>query len=777
MGRARVAYLDRSGTMEQLQSAASSPRPSPELRREVAPRDARQANEAIEQILELGFLGAIAKDDLLSLRPAPTLLSVKTGETLIWEGESGQAYFLLLRGRLRRFVNDEHGGRRFVGDVLPGQGVGASGLLTDEGNAATVRVMHDSEVVRFPRAAFLQMMVLSWEFAIGVSREQIERVRAGLAPEGRHATIKTIAVVPLDAAVDRQSFVDALSEAVVPLASIAAADQSLMAEPRLTASQDAPHLSGKAHIDAVVGRLEALERRHDIVLLQASPTLDEWTRLIVGRADLVLLVASVGGASVLCDIETALIEPTERELLPRIDLAVMHGRDWNPECRTRDWLEARHVDEWHHLRVGRPEDFQRLARVLTGNAITLVLGGGGARGVAEVGAVKALQQAGIPIDRVAGTSMGALIGAQVASGKDPNKIAADLRTWVAEGKPGKDYTYPALSLVHGRKLHKATHDLIGDGNIEDLAIPFFCLSANLSENRAMVHDRGSLWRAVRASISVPGIGPPLFDDGRVLVDGATVNNIPADVVASRHTGRIIIVDVSIPQKLTVPESYNDFVPSGWQILWHRINPFLEPLQVPGIYEVLARSSVMGSQASNRRAREIADLSILPPVGSMGLAEFTAMDRLIDLGYEHTVSQLTAIGKEGLQELFSGLATIRPETAGGSAVSPPIDRAQFNEILGLDDDESFREMLGLFVEMFPKEIESLELAISKGESTEIREIAHRAKSAAINVAAPALTALLQRIEDRSKNGEAVENCAEVWAELRRIEAYCDRETQA
>jgi predicted acylesterase/phospholipase RssA/CRP-like cAMP-binding protein/HPt (histidine-containing phosphotransfer) domain-containing protein len=763
--------------MKQLQSAAEALQPSSQPFREAVPQDAGQTNEAIEQILELGFLGAIAKDDLLSLRPAPTLVSVKTGETLIWQGESGQAYFLLLRGRLRRFVNDEFGRRRFVGDVVPGQGIGASGLLTDAGNASTVRVMHDSEVVRFPRATFLQMMVLSWEFAIGVSREQIERVRAGLAAEGQQATIKTIAVVPLDATVDQQSFVDSLSEAVGPFASIAAADRSLMAEPGLAATEAEPHPSGKAQMDAVISRLEALERRHDVVLYQASPPLDAWTRLIIGRADLVLLVASVGGACGLCEIETALIEPTERELLPRIDLAIIHDCSWNPECRARDWLDVRHVDEWHHLRLGRREDFQRLARVLTGNAITLVLGGGGARGVAEVGVVKALQQAGIPIDRIAGTSMGALIGAQVAAGKDADAIVVDLKAWVAKGRPGKDYTYPALSLVHGRKAHEATHDLIGDGSVEDLPIPFFCLSANLSENRAVVHDRGSLWRSVRASISVPGIGPPLFDSGRVLVDGATVNNIPADVVASRHAGRIIIVDVSIPQKLAVPESYNDLVPSGWQILWHRINPFLEPLQVPSIYEVLGRASVMGGQASNRRAREIADLSILPPMSSVGLADFTDMDQLIDLGYKHAVAQLTSIGKEGLQQLFPGVATIRPETVGAPTVLPPIDRAQFNEILGLDDDKSFREMLGFFLEMFPKEIACLELAISKSDSAEIRAVAHRAKSAAINVAAPALTAFLQGIEDRSRNGKAAENCSDVWAEFRRIEAYYDREARS
>jgi NTE family protein len=736
-------------------------------------------NEAIEQILELGFLGAIAREDLLSLRPAPSLLSVKTGETLLWEGEGGEAYYLLLRGRLRRFVDGEHGGRRFAGDVVPGQGVGSSGLLSAGGNAATVRVMHDSEVVRFPRAAFLQMMVLSWEFAIGVSREQIERVRAAVAPEGRHATIKSIAVVPLDATVGQESFVGHLAEAIGSIASVATIDRTLIdapTEPSSKASGAAQPSPGTAGTDAVVSHLEAFERGHDIVLYPVSSVVDTWTHLILARADLVLLVTSVGGASDLCGIETALIDPTEDELLPRIDLVVMHGDDWTPDCGTRKWLDVRHVDEWHHLRTGHQEDFQRLARVLTGNAITLVLGGGGARGLAEIGVVRALLEAGIPFDRLAGTSMGALIGGLLASGKDPDEVSAALRTWAEKGRPGRDYTFPALALVHGKKLHQATHDALGDGNIEDLPIPFFCVSADLSENRAVIHDRGLLWRSIRASISVPGIGPPLFDDGRILVDGGTVNNVPADIVATRHAGRIILVDVSIPRKFGVPASYNDLVPSGWQILWHRINPFLETLQVPGIYEVMARSTTIGSRASYRKARELADLAIHPPVSGVPFLDYRSPERLVDIGYEYAVTQLASIGEAALRNLFPGVPSIRLDAKHDPYASPPINRAQFNEILGVHDDETFREMLGSFVEMFPPEIENLAVAVATGESSDIRERAHRAKSAAANLAAPALTALLLAMENRARDGEVrglPESLEEVRAEFRRIESYYDR----
>lgn len=737
-------------------------------------------SEAIDQILDLGFLGAIAREDLLSLRPKPDLLSVKTGETLIWQGEVGQAYYLLLRGRLRRFVYDRNGSRSFVGDVIPGQGVGASGLLTDAGNAATVRVMHDSEVVRFPRASFLQMMVHSWEFAIGVSREQIDRVRAAVSPEGGHATIKTIAVVPMDPTVDGSRFVNQLCSAVEPIASVTAIDETVM-DPQADAGPSArraaqPSLGSETHLHTVINQLEIVERTHDIVLYRISPDVDAWTRLILGRADLVLLVAPVGGRPDPRRIETALIEPTEDDLLPRIDLVLIHDGEWHADCRTRDWLDVRRVDEWHHLRAGREEDFQRLARMLTGNAVTLVLGGGGARGLSEIGVYKALREAGIPIDRFAGTSMGATIGGLLATGEKPDTIAERLRIWAKKGTPGKDYTFPALSLVHGKKLHKATNELFGDRNIEDLPIPFLCISSDLSENKALVHDRGSLWRSARASMSVPGVGPPLFDDGRILADGGLVNNVPADVVADRYSGRIIVVDVSMQRKLAVPESYNDLVPSGWRILWHRINPFLEPLQVPGILDILARATGIGGSNSYRRARELADITIIPPVSRVGLLDFHEMDRMIDIGYNHTRTQLMAIGQAALQDLFPGMGIVELNAALGPAASSPIDRAQFNEILGVDDDDTFREMIGVFVDMFPAEIDGLASAVGAAENNQIRELAHRAKSAAANIAAPALTALLFAIETGARKSEleVVPDYVErARAEFARIRAYYEQ----
>jgi HPt (histidine-containing phosphotransfer) domain-containing protein len=263
----------------------------------------------------------------------------------------------------------------------------------------------------------------------------------------------------------------------------------------------------------------------------------------------------------------------------------------------------------------------------------------------------------------------------------------------------------------------------------------------------------------------------LFDGGRILVDGALVSNVPADVVARRHSGRIIAVDVSIPRKRSIPDEYDELVPSGWQILWRRLNPFLEPLRVPGIHEILVRSTLIGGSESHRRARELADLLIQPPVSGYGLLDFHAIDRLIEIGYEHTNKELASMGKASLQALFSSSDVAPPELAHIS--SAPLDRALFNEILGVDDDEAYREMVGLFLEMFPSEIESIAEAVWTEDLPKVRERAHRARSAAASVAAATLTDVLQKLDDLARNRLANElpDCVEkVRAEFRRIEVY-------
>ncbi|WP_462323002.1 patatin-like phospholipase family protein [Halochromatium sp.] len=545
---------------------------------------ADQEQTAIADLLNAGFFSTVSKADLKALKPAPTILQLKAGETLVKQGDRCSAYYLLLRGRLRRFTYDDRG-RRLLGEILPGNGVGASSLLSGHAEyRSTLRAVQDCKLVRFPRATFFQMMVLSWEFAINITREQIDLVRKLTQPV-LHAEITSIAVLPIADDIDQSAFADLLRQSIAPIRSVSVIDENTLDE-HLSRRWSSPALQHAKHLDEGSAYLSALGHRYDLVIYLLPKDAARSTQLFLGHADLVLLLTRIGAPTEQTAVERRFLAPMDAELAPRTDLVMLHPgtKEWTIPSATRSWLERRETAEWHHVRHNNVDDYQRLARVVTGNAVSLVLGGGGARTFAYIGAIKALQETGIPIDRVAGTSMGAAVAAFLALPMSTDEITTRLYQTLRAGSAARDYTLPFLSLTHGKKLQQATRNTFGDLQIEDLPIPFLCVSSNLSSCRPFIHDRGVLWRAVHSTCALPGISPPMFEDGRVLVDGAVVNNLPVDIVAERYPGKRICIDIAIQDDFHVPKEYDAALPSGWQLLWSRLNPFKPTMNVPNIFD-------------------------------------------------------------------------------------------------------------------------------------------------------------------------------------------------
>ena len=194
----------------------------------------------------------------------------------------------------------------------------------------------------------------------------------------------------------------------------------------------------------------------------------------------------------------------------------------------------------HHVRGSA--DFERVVRLLTGRAVGLVLSGGGARGFAHLGVVRALREHGVPIDLVGGTSMGGILAAGVAKDWDDAELVERFRRCFVDTNPLSDFTLPVVSLVSGRKVGMLLRRELGDLDIEDLPLPFFCVSSNLTTGRIAVHQRGPLWRWLRASVAIPGVLPPVFQGGEVFVDGGSMNNLPVDVMRASGRGAVIGVD-------------------------------------------------------------------------------------------------------------------------------------------------------------------------------------------------------------------------------------------
>jgi NTE family protein len=280
-----------------------------------------------------------------------------------------------------------------------------------------------------------------------------------------------------------------------------------------------------------------IEELNDYVVYVADPGSTGWTRQCCRQADVILLLAPAGGEP--RPWPTAILESATARGA-RVDLALLHDERIETGAATR-WLQSSPVALHHH--IVDAADLGRLARLLTRRGVGLVLSGGGARGFAHLGVIRALREARVPIDFVGGSSIGSIIAAGVAVGWSDEEMRLRYRRSFVDTNPVNDYTFPFVALTRGRKVSRLLQREYGDVSIEDLRQPFFCVSANLTTGRALEHRDGRVADALRASVAIPGVMPPVYRGDDVLVDGAAINNLPVDLMRAHAPGMVIGSDV------------------------------------------------------------------------------------------------------------------------------------------------------------------------------------------------------------------------------------------
>jgi predicted acylesterase/phospholipase RssA len=262
--------------------------------------------------------------------------------------------------------------------------------------------------------------------------------------------------------------------------------------------------------------------------------------------------------------------------------------------------------------------------------------------VAHIGALKALEEAGIIIDHIGGNSAGAIISAGYAMGYSTDQLSA-LAKEMYRPRNFFDPTLPLVSLFSRWRMDRFAREILGDHQIEDLWLPFFCVSSNLTRAEIAVHDQGLMRRWVLASNSLPGLMPPVVKDGDLLLDGALLDNFPLDIMREKiGNGRVIGVDVSPPIDLAENPDFGLHL-SGWRVLLSRINPLSTSIKMPGIAAILQRAGELSSKKNQRELLNslAADLVIRPPVEKFSLTDATALDEIEALGYQSAVEQISA----------------------------------------------------------------------------------------------------------------------------------------
>ncbi|KAM4635191.1 patatin-like phospholipase domain-containing protein 7a [Polymixia lowei] len=616
-------------------------------------------------------------------------MAVEAGRAVYRQGEKSDSTFIVLSGRLRSVIMKEDGKKELTGEYGRGDLIGVVETLTHQNRATTVHAVRDSELAKLPEGA---LSSIKRKFPQVVTRlihllgqKILQQVNGPLTARslalhtpgskwdaGNQASnLSTVTVLPVSEEVPLTAFTLELQHALMAIGPTLLLTSDTIKQRLGAAALDSVH---EYRLSSWLGQQEDI---HRIVLYQTDYTLTPWTQRCIRQADCIIIVGLGEQDPVVGELERMLEGSAVRA---QKQLVLLHREDGPPPKGTVNWLNmrswiSRHLHLSCHRRVfskrslpklremyqrvfqkpaDRHSDFSRLARVLTGNAIALILGGGGARGCSQVGILRALNEAGIPVDLVGGVSIGSLMGALYAEDRSHSRMRMRAREWAMEMtsvfKKVLDLTYPVTSMFSGAAFNSSISNVFKGKQIEDLWIPYFNITTDITASAMRVHTDGSLWRYVRASMSLSGYLPPLCDpkDGHLLMDGGYINNLPADVARSMGAKVVIAIDVG-SQDETNLTNYGDSL-SGWWLLWKRLNPLAEKVKVLNMAEIQTRLAYVCCvrQLESVKSSDYCEY-IRPPIDRYRTLEFGKFDEIAEVGYQHGKTVFDVWSRSGVVE--------------------------------------------------------------------------------------------------------------------------------
>ncbi|HXZ96429.1 MAG TPA: patatin-like phospholipase family protein [Burkholderiales bacterium] len=609
-------------------------------------RTKRRAQLATHLIRLFGGINATTLTDFESMIEWQTL---SPGVELFHQGDAADAVFFVLSGLLRVATKENEQVERVINEIKAGETIGEVAFLTQETRSATVYAVRDTVLARLSYPSFDKLMdkyPIAMKQVAHLVSKRLQRQTIRVDHASPMAAI--IGVVPSNPECPLGDVTHHLVQALNQLGSTLHLDAGTVDKEfgRRAMSQVLEDDPGSLRLAQWLNQQEA---HYQYVVYEADRTWSPWTQRAIRHADQVVLVANANSNPKPADIEQKMDALWITERAPQRSLVLIHPAGTSEPHGTSQWLEARNIGGHFHVRAHSPADYARLARILAGKAVALVLGGGGARGFAHIGFLRAMEESGIPIDIVGGTSSGGMLGGMVAMQSNSQQIQAVCKQFVSKTF---DYTLPIASLLKGGKIRSILESVLGNRRIEDLWLPYFCVATNLTQADQVIHRRGPVAEAVRSSISLPGIMLPCYHNGDLLVDGGLINNLPVNVMRSVFKGNLVIaVDVEPKKDLIVKTEFAPEI-SGWTLLMNRLNPFKKKIAVPSILTVLVRSATLASVYSGNRLLEQAppDLYVQLPVGNWGTLAFDAIDDIVARGYEVSLPILHTwlLKQKGLQ---------------------------------------------------------------------------------------------------------------------------------
>jgi NTE family protein len=568
---------------------------------------------------------------------------LRRGEALVREGDPADGFFIVLSGRFTVHKGDA---MVPIAEIAQGELVGEVGFFAGLPRTATVLAARDSIVLEIRRNRFEKAAEALPSLREAVTTFLARRFAMQSPSSSRleePARIRTLAIIPAGGSRISSVFIRDLQKA------FAATTRA-----QFVARGDIHARFPGLPIDdpLILNWLNELEAETEFIVYVADDEPTEWTQVCIRQADTVLLLANASCSPRLNPSEELALSvhpPSAGRLV------LIHDKRSATVSGTPAWLDERpHIGQHHHVALGDGPDIQRLVRFISGKALGFVAAGGGSLGSAHLGVYKAFVEAGACFDYLGGTSSGAAMMAGFARGLDAEQIDRGTHNIFIKSRAFRRPTLPHFALLDHKAFDRALRAEYGDLLLEDLWLPFFALSTNLSSRQPHVHRRGKLWQAVRASGSIPGILPPFFTaDGDMLVDGAIMNNLPLEQMKELKTGPNIVVNLGSSGSQKYAIDY-DRIPGASELAVALLNPFgrARRPQVPSMFHVIAASMLAHGRQNIAVCEE--DVLVCPEISStISFMDWSRHSELFSGAYDHTTRWI----EERLRQNDSGLRAV------------------------------------------------------------------------------------------------------------------------
>jgi NTE family protein len=559
---------------------------------------------------------------------------VHKNKILFHQGDISDGLYLLVSGRLVGLLKTKDQ-EKFIGNIEPGQTIGEMGAISHEPRAATVKAVQNSILLKLSAERFAKLCA---EYP-ALFTQTMHNVM--------HRSRNLIELLSLPEPTKKHIVILAASKKFSLALFSARIAEMLKSNPHMVLlSEYDPELQ-ELSTTAVKNRIADLQEVCKKIIYICRVDESPLGKIALGAADMIYVAANGD--------EKAFINRATRKKIHEIDLAyrakaeliLLHEQEKLLPRHTDEWLKMEKFGLHHHIRIAAEKDWQRLLRFISGTAVGVVLGGGGVRSWGHVGVLKALEEAGVPIDAIGGTSAGSIVAGHYALHESSAGKHEKLRLLSAVTRKSVSWwnlTWPAASLYNATTYTQTQKKIFGRVKIENLWLPFFSIACDLSKSTQVVNRRGLLWKKIRASTAVPGIYPPMIVNGRLRLDGGIVNNLPVDVMRklSGSIGTVIAVQLIHNYQDDIKYNFSPALPF-WQVVLSKLGFIHREYRFPHYIEMFLRALLAGSSVKQRESAAAADVLISPDLSAFSLLSVTQAQEseLIEIGYQ---TAMTAIKK-------------------------------------------------------------------------------------------------------------------------------------